>query len=196
MDHLLEERELFTLEPDMAALRDAYDSFIKDSTVGRPKLEALVARGSTMSMLYLANDYKKRPRDSDKAAELYRIAYQSGSSAALLNLALILYKSGKISDAERLWSEGVAKNDPPSMYWLAHLYLNDLSNVKKQAEAARLLEQANQLGQIRATILLAKMHLTGKYGVRGIPRGLLLFLQSIVSSFGVAYRDPRSRRLW
>jgi hypothetical protein len=81
------------------------------------------------------------------------------------------------------------------MFWLASVYLGSTDETKR-AEARRLLEKAHEHGQLRATDLLGRLLATGKYGIENIPRGVFLFLKFMSSGFGVAYRDPASRRLW
>jgi TPR repeat protein len=106
------------------------------------------------------------------------------------------YQAGKTKEAEDLWSDGVSKNDGPSMFWLASLYLASSSIRVKRAEIKALLERANALGQLRAKHRLGVMLMVGRYGIINIPRGVFLFLRFLISGFKVALRDPTSRRLW
>jgi hypothetical protein len=68
----------------------------------------------------------------------------------LINLGLIYYRSARYDEAEKIFQDGVSKNDGPSMVWLAIIHLRNKNDDMKSAEAERLLETANSLGQFRA----------------------------------------------
>src|ERR1700722_9408152 len=185
MSDLMDDAELRGKEPDLAGLENAEALVSTDFPQARVKFEELANQGSVMAMLYLAFALSQRG-DMEDAKRWYHAAYEKGSSTALFSWASIEYHTGNLREAERLWDEGVSKNDGPCMVWLASRYLGT-SDEAKHAEARRLLEKAHEQGQLRATLLLGKSLATGKYGIGNIPRGLFLFLKFTFSAFGVAY---------
>jgi TPR repeat protein len=193
-DQLMDNDELRSKEPRLEELSEAQALVSTDFSAARQKFEELVNQGSVMAMVYLAFAHSERG-EMEQAKSWYRKAYQSGSSNALFCLATILYHEGDVAEAERLWSDGVSKNDAPSMFPLAVIYLESLDE-DKNCQARMLLEKGHDLGQFRATQLLARRLATGKYGISNVPRGVFLFLKFLFSGFLVAHRDPNSRRLW
>jgi TPR repeat protein len=194
MPQLLNDEEARQMEPDLAALQGAIALVPTDFPQARRRLEELAERGSIMARVHLTYALVSRG-DKDEAKEWYRAAYEKGSSIALFSLASLLYHGGDKSGAERLWADGASQNDGPSMFCLASLYL-ERSDESKLAEVRPLLERAHASGQMRATLRLGKLLAAGKYGIQEIPKGIVLILQSTLSAFRVAYRNPEDSRLW
>lgn len=194
MDPLLDDDEFRNGDPDVEELEKAQALVPIDFSQAQARLEELANRGSVMAMLYLGFALSKRGQ-MEQAKRWYRLAYEKGSSTALFSLATLEYHGGRLAEAQKLWEEGASRNDAPSMFWLASIYLNS-SKTDRLESARKLLERADHHGQVRATHLLAKLLLTGKYGIENVPKGLLLFIKFLLSGFQVAYRDAASRRLW
>jgi TPR repeat protein len=194
---LIDDHQLLDLEQDELRLHEAKNRLATNFPQAKAELEDLADHGSVMAMLYLAHAFSERGEAGYVEAEKwYRMAYERNSSTALFSLAKLNYLRGNISEAEKIWTYGASKNDSPSMFWLASIYLDNLSDTAKRAQAKPLLENASALGQLRATYRLGRILLTGEYGLTKIPRGLLLCLKFLISGVRVAYRDPTSRRLW
>jgi TPR repeat protein len=106
------------------------------------------------------------------------------------------YRKGRYIEAEKYFVEGASKQDAPSMYWLATLYLTQSNDAAKHAKARMLLEEAIRCGSVHAKHGLGLLYMKGQFGIKYVLRGLWLFLAGIVDAFRVTYRDPLSRRLW
>ncbi len=197
MSDLLDNKQILEREQEIDELRHAYGLLATSFPQARAELEGLASKGSVMSMIYLGHAYKcQGPSGYSEADKWYRMAYLQKSSSALLHLALMNYQEGRIQEAKNLWLEGVSKNDAPSMFWLASLYIENPSIKEGKYEIKSLLEKASALGQIRAKRRLAIMLMKGNFGILSIFRGIYVFFDFLISGFAVAYHDPASRRLW
>jgi TPR repeat protein len=107
--------------------------------------------------------------DLSQSIGWYERARQAGHRSAAIYLGALLLKLKRCQDAERVLSEGALKNDPEFMYWLAKVYINRGDKVKK---ARDLLESATASGFLYAQGALARLLLSGKFGWRGIFRGI------------------------
>ena len=76
-----------------------------------------------MTMLNLAFALYQRG-DIQEAERWYRAAHEKGSSSGLFSLAALKNQQGFTAEAEMLWAEGTAKDDGPSLFRLATLYLD------------------------------------------------------------------------
>lgn len=148
-DRLMDNDELRNKEPRLDELDGAQALVATDFSGARAKFEELANQGSVLAMVHLAFAHSERG-EMEQAKYWYRKAYQSGSSNALFCLATVSYHEGDIAEAEKLWSDGVSKNDGPSMFPLAVIYL-DSADEGKNSHAKRLLEKGHDLGQFRAT---------------------------------------------
>jgi TPR repeat protein len=145
-----------------------------------------------MTMLNLAFALYQRG-DIQEAERWYRAAHEKGSSSGLFSLAALKNQQGFTAEAEMLWAEGTAKDDGPSLFRLATLYL-DSPDLAKRAQAEAWLEKAHRSGQLRATVLLGRRLAIGKYGIQHVPKGM--FFRGVFSAFEVARKDRVDRRLW
>jgi TPR repeat protein len=191
---LRNDEELRDSDPDSAKLERAQALVLTDFSEARSMFEELASRGSLLAMNYLAFALVKRG-DTEEAKRWYQAAYEKGSSTGLYSLAMIENRQGFVRKAEILWEQGASKEDGPSVFRLATVYLNSEDKIKR-AKAKALLEKAHRLGQLRATILLGRRLASGKYGIQNVPKGVLLFLRGLFLAFRVAKRDPVDRRLW
>lgn len=196
MDRFLDDHELLAQEPDSKALHEAYALLSTSPQAGLAALESLADRGSVMALLYLANHWKLKGEENYPFAQKwYRAAYENMSSTALLNLALTYCDQKNFDEAELIWKNGVSKDDAPSMFWLANLYLSESRYSRNADEARNLLEKANALGQLRAKHHLAVILMKERHNIFSIVRGMFLYLQTIFQVLRVAYRNPTSNRL-
>jgi hypothetical protein len=194
---LMDDDELMAREPDVKRLHDAYALLSANRPQGIAELEELANRGSVMSMLYLADAYQRgQGSDPIRAEKWYKSAYEAGSSTALFGLGAFYYRLRNYDAAEKIFADGVSKDDGVSMYWLASIYTVDSRHHGKSAQIKDLLERSIALGQIHAKHGLGLLFMKGRYGLRNVPRGFYLFFSGIFEAFKVTYRDPSSRRLW
>jgi TPR repeat protein len=191
---LRNDEELRSSDPDLAMLDEALAVLRADFSRARLIFEELASRGSIMAMLNLAFAFFERG-DTQDAKHWYRAAYEKRSSTALFSLAMLENSQGFVRKAEILWEEGASKDDGPSVFRLAGLYL-DSPDPLKHSQARALLEKADGLGQLRATVLLGQRLASGKYGIQNVPKGIVIFLRGFFSTFSVARSNPKDRRLW
>ncbi|MHB8884743.1 MAG: SEL1-like repeat protein [Methylovirgula sp.] len=188
-------------EPDIKRLGDAYGFLSTNRLRAISELEHLANEGSVMSMLYLAQAYQNEPNfDPKKIQDWYRSAYERGSATGLSGLGAHFHQFGNHTEAEKIYKEGVSKNDGVSMYWLASLYVED-NRYDKSSEIKDLLEKSAALGLIRAKKDLSLSLIKGHYGKgnihvkRNILLGVYLYFSSIIDAFREAYHNPSSPRL-
>jgi TPR repeat protein len=192
-----EHEQLLAREPNLKRLQGAYALLSTDIEKGRSELEELANQGSVLSMLYLATSYKRGPHaDQSKVERWYRAAYEKNALNAFSGLGTLYYGQGKYDLAEKIFVDGVSRNDAVSMYWLAKIYIEGPKLREKSDEIKHLLERSAAFGQVRAKNRLAFLLMRGRYGVTSIPRGVFLYFSSVVGGFRIALRDPEDRRLW
>jgi TPR repeat protein len=180
MDTLLADHELLAREPDPTALYHAHALLSTNPQLALANLEALADRGYVMALLYIANEWRLKGKDSYPIAEKwYRLAYEKKSATGLWYLALIYYDQQNYDEAEKILKDDVSRSDGPSMYWLADLYLAHYQG--KRDEVKALLEQANAMGQFRAKSRLARLLITQRHDFRSFIRGSRLYFQSYYS---------------
>jgi hypothetical protein len=195
MPHELKnDEELRDSDPDLPMLDRAITLARTDFENAKPMFEELVRRGSVSAMVGLALAFVKHD-DVQNAKRWYQAAHEKGSSTALFSLAMLEWRQGFTRKAEMLWEEGASKNDGPSIFRLAVLYL-DSPDATKRAQVRTLLEKADRLGQVRATVLLGKQLASGRYGIQNIPKGIATYLRATFSVFRVAGANANDRRLW
>jgi TPR repeat protein len=193
---MMDDDELIAREPDYELVHRAYALMLTDISKALSELETLANKGSVMSMLYLGWVYWKKLEDRTNAERWYKLAYQNGSSTALVSLGMIYFLKKDYLEAEKIFLDGVSQNDGASMYWLGRIYLLRSRNEITSTRIRALWEDAAARGQVLAKYSLGYLFLKGRYGIGNIPRGIWLFLTALVDGFKVAYRDPSSRRLW
>lgn len=200
---MLEDHELMEREPDLQRLRFAYDLLKADQSTAIIELEKLTEDGSVMSELYLADFYSRKPNtDPLNAEKWFKVAFDHGSARGLVCLAIHYAKAGKLDEAERLYLIGKSRNDGPSMYYLAKLYIRENRHAIASGEIKNLLEGAAAQGHASAMRDLWQMHVKGIFGMQNIPKGIWLLIYYLYKSFSFAFLrradgyGPSDRRLW
>ena len=111
--------------------------------------------------------------DQDSALQYYRSASSGGSWIATLEYARLLYEMGRYGDCVSVLSDGVNSGFVPSYFWFAW-FSDKLHGTRAVREEVRpLVERAAKEGHPGAEFLLAHWMITGKLGLRDIPRGFL-----------------------
>jgi TPR repeat protein len=108
-----------------------------------------------------------------QAAEYYRRAVAAGSWPATIGYARLVWDHGLHDESDRVLREGVAAGFVPSYFWLAYLGLARSRNRELRREIRELLEYAAGKGHPAAKVHLARAMITGKFGLRAIPAGLV-----------------------
>ena len=185
-------------EPDLAALRRAYDLIGRDGPSAIDDLQRLARRGSLMSMVYLGNIYRRGeadvPPDLTTAECWFRRAADKGSLVALFHLSILYLNQKRYPEAEAALTDGSRRDYAPSAYWLARLYWHGPLDRRRPAEVVALLERAANAGHIWANRDLGIGYLRGSFGLRPF-RGLILLLRGAMAFLREFQSDPKSQRL-
>jgi tetratricopeptide (TPR) repeat protein len=200
---ILEDDEIMAREPDLVRLRQAYALLQTDSSHAIEELQKMASAGSVMSALYLSECFGKEPYiDLKKAEKWLKMAYGQGSARGLFCLAAHYVKIENYAEAEKIYLDGVEKNDGPSIYYLAKLYLKTNRYSIASPEVKNLFERAAALGQAKAMRDVWLLYIKGAFGIWNIPKGVFLLISYIFRVFrgAVGQRSdvygPSDRRLW
>lgn len=155
------ERALAIRETDPAAAFQLGLEAAADGSVWAMEMIALEAwRGvATAPDLNMAQDY-------------YRRAIDGGSQSATLGYARLLNLLGKHEEADALLEDGVSADFIPAFFWLASLRYRRAPS-RKMARAIRpLIEHAAAHGHPGAELMLGRLMLNGRFGLKSVPGGL------------------------
>jgi TPR repeat protein len=175
-------------EPDLTELRQAYDMMAIDRPQALARLQSLADRGSTMSMLYIARSYVTSNPSSEnllEAEKWYRKAADKGFDSALYSLGKRYIKVGRAADAKAIFCSNPLKDYLPAIHELGRMYHYGIGAEKDPILARRFLEKASARGHVFAKRELAIMLSRGNFGLLQVPRGLYLFVNSIVGMIRV-----------
>ncbi|MHB1304854.1 MAG: tetratricopeptide repeat protein [Acidiphilium sp.] len=190
--------ELWKQEPDLTQLRYAHDLLTTEPAKALVVLQKLADDGSVMSMIYLAGGFEAGifgVISLPEAEKWYLRAYENGSYTAQFNLGALYFNSGQYDAAKKIFMNGVSQDDPPSMYWLARIYLRDKGNGESLNRARNLLERAAGRGHFYARRKLSVLTMKGCFGMWKAPRGFCMFLATAVAGIKIARDHPHRRGL-
>jgi uncharacterized protein len=191
--------QTWTDEPDLVELRQAYDLLTVDPPQAIERLKLLAARGSTMSMIYIAKSYATGDSSKEnflEAENWYREAASKGSDFALYSLGKLYMKAGESVKAKEIFASKALQDYLPAIHELGRMYHHGIGTEKDLTLAKRLLEKAAAQGHVFAMRELAGMLSRGGYGLLQVPRGLYLFIKSIVSMIRILKTDsPHSEKI-
>jgi len=159
---------------------------------GFARLLDLANRGSLFSMNYVAWCYGAGmgvAKDQDQAQAWSQRAYEGGSDRGLLDHGAYLVSTGRSDEAEKVYEAGWARGFAPAVYRLARIRLKATLPLAKRLAWKPSLEWAAAAGHPAARFVLSKYLLRGWFGVRGIPRGVML----LCAHFAAIFRDDEDR---
>jgi len=175
-------------EPDLMELRQAYDLMTVDRPQALARLQSLVDRGSTISMLYIAKSYVTADLSKENLLEAerwYRKAADQGSDFALYSLGKLYIKMGQSAEAKAISSSNSLRDYLPAIHELGRMYHYGIGGEKDLRLARSFLEKAAGRGHAFAKRELAGLLTSGSFGLGQVPRGLYLFVNSIVDMIRV-----------
>lgn len=154
---------------DVEALNTLIDYYL---SIGNKKQAALEAERLKYIPHFLA--YRKlanltflgtfKEPDYELAKEYYRKAYEMGDDVSGYNLALLLTKEGKATEAIPYLTDGVSKDYIPSLKLLASLYLKGDGVAKDLTISLSLLQRVKDLGEDSIVVSIGKVYyLMGEY---------------------------------
>lgn len=141
--------------------------------------------GSTLSMKMIGWHYHTGTyveADFAKAQEYYYRAICAGSWMATLNYAKLLADHGYHDHCEKVLEDGVASDFVPAYFWLAWFRYKRSKSREVCQEIRPMLEYAARKGHPGAKLILGRLMLFGKFGIRGIPEGFKFALRSALES--------------
>ena len=184
-------------EPDLTELHHAYGLMATDPARAVAKLTDLAERGSLMSMVYLAEAYKKGTGvnvDAEKADVLYDRAAKGGSVAALYHVGRGYLDKSQFLKAKEAFKISADKGYLPSAGQLGRMYAKGIGVLEDVNTGREYLERASREGYVFAKRDLAFLLMRGKFGSLARIRGAWLFLVAIKDLFLAIFTDP-SREL-
>lgn len=161
---------------EAAALRDS-----RPTEAFRQFVE-MAADGSVWSMLNVAIAYERGdwvPCNESRAEYWYRRAWKGGSDAAMLRLAELMLRSGRLDEAETILAPAVAASVPVALRLLADIRLHAPRTPPGVVQGGALLERAVALGDFGAGLKLARLMARGRFGLRHIPAGIRRFAELV-----------------
>ncbi|MFD1985438.1 tetratricopeptide repeat protein [Mesorhizobium newzealandense] len=185
-------------EPDLPALKHAYDLITNDEVAAVNELTELANRGSQMSLVYLGNLYRKGqgriPANPDEAEKWYRKAADRNLTVGVFHLSILCMNENRYDESEQLLKKAADREYSPAIYWLARLYWKGPANLRNLDKARELLERASDRGHIWASRDLARGYLNGALGFHPL-KSALFFLRGAIKFMQVYQSDPKSQRL-
>jgi TPR repeat protein len=185
-------------EPDLERLRSVPTLFDVDPVAARTELEHLAALGSVKSMTVLGTIYRRGQGtrvDLFKAESWYLRAAELGYVPANYCLGLIYLRRGYHRKAVDQFRIAADRSYMPGIHMLGNMYCNGRGIDKDLREARRLWEWGNSLGFIHAKTALAKLLMTGKFGLLQWLRGVWLEHQAPIFQFIIERKNPADPRL-
>lgn len=191
MGHLQDSED----EPDLIRLNAAYDLLQIDPAQAIKELQLLAEQGSLSGMLHLGWAYQKGTGNGvepEQAEIWFRRAYEKGSRLAIYYLGHLYLRQKEYSKAHDIFTTGASMDYVPAIYCLGQMYM-DGAGVSKQPDKARaLLERATALGHVFAKRSLAKLLMSGHFGVLNFFRGCFLVLGALKDGFVVGMKEDLS----
>jgi len=173
-------------------IEQAYARFKTDPAASfRLYLEAAEA-GSAWAMEEVALQYATGTAvaaDLEKAQEYYARAIGAGSWRATLQYARFLAEHDRHDECESVLEDGVASDFVPACFWLARLRYERCQSRKLCREIRPMLEHAAGKGHPEAQVLLGRLMVRGKFGLREIPAGIKLAVQMAFEAARDAQED-------
>lgn len=181
-------------EPDQAALRRTFERMKTDAAQAVPELEALAGRGSLVSMILLGSLlYQGAPGLSpspDRAKAWLRRAADGGSLDGLFRLSSVYVAEKDFAQARDGFADAAQKGYLPAMNALAGMYSSGTGGPADPQAAKDLCEKASLGGHVIARARLARLLMSGRFGVREIPRGFRLALSAITDGQRLSRTGP------
>ena len=169
--------DMLDRDPDLKALGEATRLWKTDPKSAFPRLSALARRGSVMSMLLVGLSYEQGTgvtADPALAEQWYNSPSRKVPRRGELLLRTLYEKRFDFTRCEQVYSVGADSGWAPALYRLARMRLLPPRTPSQLEEARVLLQQAAAQGDLGAQIDLMRLLLRGRFGLRRIPSGLRL----------------------
>ena len=123
-----------------------------------------------------------------KALEHFQRAAEQGEAAGLFYLGRALTAEGAHEEALTWYRLAAERRYMPALFRLGISYLDGLGTAPDEALGLSYLRDAAKAGHVLAEGQLAKRYLSGALGLRMIPAGLLLLVQTCLDAWRFASR--------
>ena len=181
----------WSAEPDLEELRSLRRVVKTDPSDAVGRLHALADRGSLVSMYLLGACYgsgRGVGKDPVEAERWLRRAGQGGSIEGSYRLGGMLHRQGRHQEAFNEYERLAAVGFTPAMNRLGSMHFRGEGVVRDVGRAKALWEQASSLGHLYARRNLGRLLMSGRFGLRAVPRGAALVLSAAMNAARVA--DP------
>ena len=182
------DRAVWENDPHTDDLAEAAALINDDPNAGFKRFLALAEAGSIWAMAWVGYCFYLGhgvARDAGRAEHWYRRSCEAGCTRAILDLGRVLARRGDFAGAADVFSQGVADDWAPALFWAAQYRLKRPTTRKSREEARALLERAVAKGSPAAQFVLELSLARGRFGVREIPRGLRLLWASTDARFAI-----------
>ncbi len=146
-------------------------------------------------MLYLGWAYQKGvgiAADARQAEVWLRRAFEKGSKLVIYYLGDFYWQQQEYSKAHEVFAVGVSMQYTPAIYCFGRMYVEE-TGVGKQPDKARvLMEQATALGHLFAKRSLARLLMSGQFGLFNVLRGYSLFFGALKDFCVVVMKEGAS----
>ena len=180
----------------MKLLRAAYAKFATSPETAVRELEALANEGSLMSMVYIADAYQKGKgvtKDLSEYESWLEKAMKAGSSYAGYMLGRLHLRNRNYIRAKEVITVSASMNFLPSIVLLGQMYQKGNGVAVDYQKARQLFEESYTQGHLYSTKFLAKILLSGKFGLIQWLRGSILCLTWPVLLFRTALRKSNDQ---
>ena len=160
---------------------------------------ALSDKGSVNAMARLAWAYHQgigTDVDLSQAEQWYRRAWEAGSQQIFFYLGSLYWGQGKLAKVFEAYTAGAAANDQRCLYWLGWLYRDGLGVTRDRHKARELFERSSSQGNLFARSALAKLLMSGHFGIRSIFPGIFLYLRTLKEGYLACLRNPACADQW
>ncbi len=186
-------------EPDWDRLVAVYDKFQDSpSTDCIDELSSLAEEGSVNSMVYLGIAYRDGlgvQVDENKAEKYFSSANDMGFVVAGYYLGRFYLDHNNYEKSFEVLSSYEDCDYAPILSSLGYLYVEGYG-VEKQVDLAKaLFEKSSRMGNIWAKRSLAKLYMTGDFGLFRATQGRFLFLLAVVCGMFIYAKNTSDERL-
>ena len=154
----------------------------------------LAMKGNVVSQEFLGGLYLKGEKGVGinlvEANKWLTKAADSGSVKARYLLGIAAFKRGSVSDAVKLFSSAGKDGYSAGYYQLGKMYYFGSGVTRDEDKAYEWFHKAADMGHIFAKRQLSIMLLKGYRGMLYVPRGMILFITSILVGIRSAIKDP------
>jgi TPR repeat protein len=173
-------------DPLLREYQSAGRTLKRDRSEGLREIGSLAARGSTLSMLFVADVLRRGDGykvDLEKSQGWYGHAASLGSGRAMYGLGLVHLTRGNSGNAIDAFEAAGERGCGAALWALGLLYRQGGAGVSQDIDKARtLFERGASLGHVWSSRSLSILLMSGRYGLSGRMRGCATYLAGFVAA--------------